>query len=119
MLPVASIYGGNASGKSNFVKALITAKSLVAKGTQIDESLPVEPFLLDQDCLNKPSSFAFVIATQDKLYEYGFKATRNEVVEEWLIEILKTRENEIFRRQQQTMNWHAKFNNEARLQLGF
>jgi len=32
VLPVAAVYGGNASGKTNFFKALSFAKALVVKG---------------------------------------------------------------------------------------
>ena len=34
ILPVATIYGGNASGKTNFFRALSFVKNLVVKGTQ-------------------------------------------------------------------------------------
>jgi len=39
VLPIAAIYGGNASGKTNFFKALGFAKMLVVKGTQPDSYL--------------------------------------------------------------------------------
>ena len=47
ILPVAAIYGGNASGKTNFFRALSFAKSLVVHGTQPDNLIAVEPFRLD------------------------------------------------------------------------
>ena len=47
VLPIAAIYGGNASGKTNFFKALNFAKALVVKGTRPDSLIPVEPFRLD------------------------------------------------------------------------
>lgn len=33
LLPIAAIYGGNASGKTNLLKALSFAKDLIVKGT--------------------------------------------------------------------------------------
>ncbi|HCJ51975.1 MAG TPA: abortive phage resistance protein, partial [Gallionella sp.] len=59
VLPVAAIYGGNASGKTNFFKALSFAKALVVKGTQPDSLIPVEPFRLDAKGAGQPSRFGF------------------------------------------------------------
>ena len=42
ILPIAAIYGGNASGKTNFFKALNFAKMLVVKGTQPGSPLPTD-----------------------------------------------------------------------------
>lgn len=42
ILPVAAIYGGNASGKTNFFKALSFVKGLVLRGTGPDSLIPVE-----------------------------------------------------------------------------
>jgi hypothetical protein len=41
ILPVAAIYGGNASGKTNFFKALSFVKGLVVRGTGPDSLIPV------------------------------------------------------------------------------
>ncbi|MFQ5455344.1 MAG: AAA family ATPase [Nitrospirota bacterium] len=43
MLPVAVIYGGNASGKTNFFKALNFVKRLVVQGTRPDSLISVQP----------------------------------------------------------------------------
>ena len=42
LLPVAAIYGGNASGKTNFFAALNFARNLIVRGTRPDELIPVE-----------------------------------------------------------------------------
>ena len=47
ILPVAIIYGGNASGKSNLFKALYFVRNLVTRGVSLEGMIPVEPFLLD------------------------------------------------------------------------
>src|SRR5690554_7438619 len=36
VLPIATLYGANASGKTNFFKALSFAKSLIVTGTRAD-----------------------------------------------------------------------------------
>jgi AAA15 family ATPase/GTPase len=47
ILPVAAIYGGNDSGKTNLFKALNFVKNLIVKGTKLDAPIPVETFKLD------------------------------------------------------------------------
>ncbi|HPH29605.1 MAG TPA: AAA family ATPase, partial [Pseudomonadota bacterium] len=42
----AAVYGANASGKSNLVKALAFAEQLVTKGTRPGASIGVTPFRL-------------------------------------------------------------------------
>ncbi|MDR0331644.1 MAG: AAA family ATPase, partial [Chitinispirillales bacterium] len=49
VLPIAAIYGGNASGKSNFVDALFFAKRMVIRGFLPGVSIPIEPFRFDAD----------------------------------------------------------------------
>lgn len=120
ILPIASIYGGNASGKTNFVSALKTAQSIVVRGTQIEEMIPVQTFLLDRACAGRPSCFTFVLCIKDKFFEYGFEVTRKGVEAEWLIEILKTTENELFRRKKDKItSWHTKFKKNKRLEVVF
>ena len=98
LLPVAAIYGGNASGKTNLFKALSFAKNLIVKGTQPESNIPVEPFRLDPDCLNAPTIMSFELFSESRCYEFGFKVTSRQVVEEWLIEIRKTTEKTLYRR---------------------
>ena len=92
LLPIAAIYGGNASGKTNLFQALYFAKKFIIDGTQPDNRINVEPFLLDPTYINTPSRFNFELLIDEKCYEYSFAVTQNEVVEEKLIEILATTE---------------------------
>lgn len=98
LLPVAAIYGGNASGKTNLFKAINFARHAVVFGCQPDARIPVEPFTLDEKCRSHPSTFIFELVVEEKCYEYGFSLTSLGVVEEWLVDILKTTEKELFRR---------------------
>jgi uncharacterized protein len=98
LLPIAAIYGGNASGKTNLFKALSFARHLIVKGTQPEAMIPVEPFRLDPSFTKKPTRLAFELFVDDRCYEFGFSVDRERVVEEWLFEILKTTEKEIYRR---------------------
>lgn len=99
LLPITAIFGGNASGKTNLFLAINFAKKLVTLGTEPDEFIEVKSFALDTDCRKSPTLIRFELLTDGKLYEFGFKVTEKEVVEEWLIEILKTSEKLIYRRE--------------------
>ncbi|NCO51304.1 MAG: ATP-binding protein, partial [Deltaproteobacteria bacterium] len=90
VLPVAAIYGGNASGKTNFFKALSFAKALVVKGTQPDSLIPVEVFRLDAKGAEQPSRFAFELLIDEIIYEFSFAVTRKAILEEKLVVITST-----------------------------
>ncbi|WP_417909108.1 AAA family ATPase [Candidatus Electronema sp. PJ] len=98
ILPIAAIYGGNASGKTNFFKALSFAKSLVVKGIPIDGLIPVEPFLLDADSTKQPTRFAFELLIDDLIYEFSFAVTKKAVVEEKLVLITSRSEKILYER---------------------
>jgi uncharacterized protein len=83
VLPIAAIYGANAAGKSNLIKALIFAKDLILEGTRSNRSIPISTFKLG-DYSKKPSKFEFIFTHQDARYSYGFKLNREQIIEEWL-----------------------------------
>lgn len=98
LLPVAAIYGGNASGKTNLFKAINFCKHFIVEGVPTDALIAVEPYRLDASCAKKPSSFSFELLIDEKCYEYSFSLTREEVKEEKLVQILKTTEKTMFHR---------------------
>jgi AAA15 family ATPase/GTPase len=59
ILPVAAIYGGNASGKTNFFKALSFVSKFVVDVTKPDSLIPVEVFRLDPQKMDQPARFTF------------------------------------------------------------
>ncbi len=84
----AAIYGPNAAGKSNLIKALKVMERMVresARESQAGEPLPVTPFLLDEDSTRQPCEFEVHFISEDVRYQYGFAATRERVTEEWLL----------------------------------
>jgi len=98
ILPVAAIYGGNASGKTNFFRALNFVKTLVVKGTQPDSLIPVEPFRLNAKGSQLPSRFALELLIDENIYEFSFAATREAIVEEKLVLIKSTSEKVLYAR---------------------
>lgn len=83
-LPVALMYGGNGSGKSNFFKALVFLKNLVTKGTAPGRPIPVEPFRLAQETLSQPSCFSLAIQIEETRYFYYLALDRSGICEERL-----------------------------------
>jgi AAA15 family ATPase/GTPase len=98
LLPVAVIYGANASGKSNLVKALQFIKDLILNGSTIGQSINRQPFRLNQSYLNEPSSFELRFLHQQLVFGYGFKVTDKEVTNEWLSVFEAGREIQCFER---------------------
>ena len=87
ILPVAAIFGGNASGKTNLFKGLHFAQTLVVQGTPPDALIPVSPFLLDH-VDQKSSIFSFDLLADDRIFSLQFEVTQSEVIHERLQETL-------------------------------
>ncbi|MEA1974202.1 MAG: ATP/GTP-binding protein [Bacillota bacterium] len=87
LLKNATIYGANASGKSNFVEAIRFAKYIVKKGIPLESK--------DMFCRNKesnmsrPTTFEFELYKNGNFYAYGFSIYMNELVidSEWLYKL--------------------------------
>ena len=84
LLRSAAIYGANASGKTNLLRGLSAMHDIVVNSSGNLDQLPVTPFRFDPACHNKPSQFEVVCIADNVRYQYGFSATRHEVVDEWL-----------------------------------
>ncbi|MEK7433689.1 MAG: ATP-binding protein [Cyanobacteriota bacterium] len=92
------IYGANASGKSNLIKAMLFAKDLIIDGTKHNKPIAINNFKLDKNSLNKPSKFEFDIKYKDVVYSYGFTLNSSKIISEWLYEIDKVKDKLIFKR---------------------
>ena len=84
LLRSAAIYGANASGKTNLLRGLRAMQDIVLSSSGNLEELPVTPFRFDPGCHTKPSWFEVVCIADNVRYQYGFSATRQEVIDEWL-----------------------------------
>ncbi|GBE01054.1 MAG TPA: ATP-binding protein [Nitrospirae bacterium] len=94
LLRSSALYGANAAGKSNFIKALQFMRGLVirsAKESQAGEKLAVTTFLLDETSKKKPSEFEVTFVSQGVRYQYGFAVTQERIIEEWLLAYPKGR----------------------------
>ncbi|WP_027696704.1 AAA family ATPase [Vibrio litoralis] len=83
----AVIYGANAAGKSNIIKALAEMKWLVSSSAsklQSEDTLDVEPFMFASDSISQPTEFDIDFIIDGTRYQYGFSATKQRIIEEWL-----------------------------------
>jgi len=97
-LKSAVIYGANASGKSNLVKALSFLKFMVTKGFPVDRGISYNPYKLKNRKTKNFSKIEIEIKTNNKNYAYGFEFDENKIIEEWLFIINKRSDKEIFTR---------------------
>lgn len=112
LLTVASIYGRNASGKSNLVRALGFMRRFVIESFASTEeigSIAVEPFRLSTVTAEAPSHFEIVLVADGVRYRYGFEATQERVTAEWLYAVPKRSEALLFERQLDTIKFGRTF----------
>ena len=87
LVRVAAIYGANASGKSNVIKALAYMSSAVQNSQRLwapEGPIPREPFLLDPQSKVDPSSFEVDLLLEGVRFHYGFTLNDKKILEEWL-----------------------------------
>lgn len=98
VLKGAVIYGANSSGKSNFIKAIQMMKRIVSRSFFRTSTVGfgIETFLLDKVSRQQPSYFEVVFLVDSVRYRYGFEVDRHTIKSEWLFEIKKTSEKELF-----------------------
>jgi hypothetical protein len=98
LLRSATIYGANASGKSNLVRALRFMRDLVcgsSKESQAGEPIGVERFRLNAEAVDQPAYFQIVFWLDDVRYRYGFEVDEQRVHSEWLYHA-RQRETRLF-----------------------
>ncbi len=98
VLKTSVLFGANASGKSNLIKAIEFGKRLVLRGTKSESSLDYQKFRLDKTSYNKDSRIEYEIQHNGKNYAYGFVFNYNTIKQEWLFEVSLKNEVKIFER---------------------
>jgi hypothetical protein len=88
LLKSTVVYGANASGKSNLIKAFWIMKSIVcgsATKSNLGDPIPgIFPFKLNLETTKKPTRFEVTLLVDDICFLYGFSATRERVHDEFL-----------------------------------
>ena len=102
LLKGAVIYGANASGKSNFIKAMSTMRRLVLQSFEQSSTykLDIVPFLLNTDTEQSASFFETVFIIDNIRYRYGFEVDDKQVHAEWLFEAPKNADKPLFIREE-------------------
>lgn len=99
LLRSAVIYGANASGKSNLLRALEDMRWFVLFSTNLKNNSIYQPFKFDKTSRTEPSEFEIVFVQDNVRYQYGFVISKDKVLEEWLIAYPKGRAQHWFSRE--------------------
>ncbi|MDA8428387.1 MAG: ATP-binding protein [Geobacteraceae bacterium] len=87
VLPVIGIYGANASGKTNMLKALrflINGILYSHQSGRVEGGISRSYFKLNQSCKDKPSKFDCDFIHNNIRYHFGYLVDNECIVEEWL-----------------------------------
>ena len=114
VLRSAVIYGANASGKSNVLKALSFYKRFITDSfinSQAGKLIDVEGFRLNTQTENEPTTMEATFIVGDFIYRFGFEVDRKSVREEWLYQRAnrkRAKEVELFYRENGVVSVHSK-----------
>jgi AAA15 family ATPase/GTPase len=88
LLRSAIIYGPNAGGKSNLIKALQYMRAVVAESAsmmQPGQTFSVQPFRLDAESSAQPTEFEVTFILDGVRHQYGFALTSQRITSEYLL----------------------------------
>ena len=99
MLKSVALFGANASGKSNVIKAIRACVNMVrsSHNYNVDTRFAISPFKFE-DYANKPSSFYIRFLQNGVEYEYSFSFMHDEIITETLYYYPNGRKSLVFRR---------------------
>ena len=105
VLKTGLVFGANASGKSNLVKAIDFSRDMVVLGAGPIKRIAMNQFrFFESDEEHRPSTFDFRFLVEDRLYQYGFSLSDEEVVSEWLTATSDSgREVDVYKREKQEL----------------
>jgi AAA15 family ATPase/GTPase len=109
LLPALLIYGSNAAGKTNIIKALKAMIETIlfsqTKGSP-DGKIPTHrPFRLDPSSKEKPTKFEMNFILDGVRFNYGFAILGAEVTEEWLYSYPHGTPRKLFQREKQEFSF--------------
>lgn len=112
ILKASVIYGANASGKSNFIRAATSMnwfiKNSVSRSKSDVHRIIRNCFKLDEKYKELPSSFEVIFLLDGIRYNYGFSLLDTFVCNEWLIYYPKGQSAVLFERSQDSQNHKLK-----------
>lgn len=99
MLKSVALFGANASGKSNVIKAIRACVNMVhsSHNYNVDTRFAISPFKFE-DYANKPSSFYIRFLLNGVEYDYSFSFMHDEIITETLYYYPNGRKSLVFSR---------------------
>jgi uncharacterized protein len=88
LLRTAVVYGANAAGKTNLMRAIQIMQSFVISSASTTGAAhyPYQPFKLSKATRSAPTEFEITFVQNGTRYEYGFHMGAKRIEKEWLIE---------------------------------
>lgn len=86
LLRSKAVFGANGSGKSNLVRAMVAMLNIIEDSLKDMKALDknIVPFAFNSDMLNQPTFFQIAFVYDDVLFRYGFEASSEAIISEWL-----------------------------------
>lgn len=93
------LFGANAAGKSNLIKAISFGKNIVFDGLNRGK-IYNRNFRIDKESIHKPAVFQYDFYSNGHFYSYGFAFSYSEVkfLSEWLYLVEEEKETIVFER---------------------
>lgn len=114
LLPLATIYGPNASGKSNLIKALDFFKTFVTT-PRLKGKIPLCHFYFSED-KNPISKFEISILVNELIYEFKIACNEDEILYEELIERNSRSEKTLYLREKNKVQINPNINSHGAIQ---
>ncbi|TWP50218.1 AAA family ATPase [Lentzea tibetensis] len=118
-LPVAAIYGANASGKSNLLDGLRFMAEAVRDSFaswRPEGRIPLDPFRF-VSAQDPPSVFVVELVLEGVRYTYGFEMSHRRVLEEWLYSYPEKRKRVLFERNGDEVKFGTSMPDRAKLDV--
>ncbi len=106
LLKSAVIFGANASGKTNQIRALDLMHFIVRMSRNFNkgDKIPYFPFILSSKSVEKPTTFTINFITNKTEYRYSFSYNADEIISEELVYFKGKSEKKIFIRNQNELS---------------
>lgn len=112
VLRLNAIYGANAAGKSNLIKALSFLQQWMLSESLEKSSIPYPfTFKLDKDCAEAHSAFAVEFCVHNQIYYYQIEFDASQIYEEELLRSGRSKDYPIFSRKGKEVIWQAEDRN--------
>ena len=117
VLPAAGIFGANASGKSQLLRAMSDMRSIVINSFRRGDrtsAIRRRPFLLDEEASQHPSRFEIELILKGVRWQYGFEVDDKRVLGEYAYHYPNGRLALVFNRDFDEVRFGSSFRTEGR-----